>query len=319
MVLTAHVTNDIKEIGEAAWNALSAGQPFQSYNWYRFGERAMATAKPAYVVLSEGGQAVARASFWRIDNEPSAHGLLASFLKHWPFLICRSPLSAQTGMILPTPRDKALVEFAKLGRRLRRQEGCSLLLFDNLDAATVGAIPRAVRYSFGMPGTVLHVDGNSFEEYVASLPRKKQRDIGHNLRKIAEAGIIVTRHQSVDDLDEAENLYRMLEARKGAERNHWVRSMWTNMAMVNGTWIAARDAGGRLHACGTSLEDHGAQLETNMGHDETPYAYLAVLYESIRLGLEHGLHSFYWGATSYEMKRRMGFSTIENDSVAIAL
>jgi hypothetical protein len=162
------------------------------------------------------------------------------------------------------------------------------------------------------------VAGSSFEEYVASLPRKKQRDIGHNLRKIAERGILLSRHQTVDDLDEAESLYRALEARKGAVRNPWVRAMWTHMPMVNGTWIAARDAGGRLLACGTAYEDNDAQLELNMGHDDTPYAYLAVLYESIRLGLEHSLHSFYWGCSTYELKRRMGFSTLENDSLAIA-
>jgi hypothetical protein len=56
------------------------------------------------------------------------------------------------------------------------------------------------------------------------------------------------------------------------------------LAMINGTWIAARDSSGRLLASGTAHEDNGAQLELNMGHDTTPDAYLAVLYESIRLG-----------------------------------
>jgi len=317
VALEIHVTNSMDEIGEAAWDTLSAGQPFQSYNWYRFGERVMTNAKPIHVILSECGQAIARASFWRIDDEPLARGLLAAFLKRWPLLICRSPLSSTNGLILPNPKGSALEEFAKIGRRLRRQEECSLLLFDSLDAATARTFPRTVHYSFGMPGTVLHVCGNSFDQYVASLPRKKRKDIKYDLRKIAERGIVVTRHQTVDDLDEAERLYRTLEARKGPERNPWVRSMWENLAMVNGTWVAARDANGRLLACGTAYEDNGAQLETNMGHDTTPYAYLAVLYESIRLGLERGMHSFYWGATTYKLKRRLGFSTIENDCAAI--
>lgn len=318
MALEARITDNIEEIGETAWNALSGGQPFQSYNWYRFGEKVLANAKPIYVILSECGQAIARASFWRIDDEPLARGLLAVFLRRWPLLICRSPLSAMAGLIIPNPRSAVLEEFARIGRRLRRQEGCSFLIFDSLDAGTACALPRAAQYTFGMPGTVLHVWGSSFDEYVASLPRKKQRDIGHNLRKIAERGIVVTRHLTVDDLDEAERLYRALEARKGPERNPWARPMWKNMATVNGTWIAARDASGQLLAFGTTFEDNGAQLETNMGHDTTPYAYLAVLYESIHLGLEHGLHSFYWGATTYELKRRMGFSTIANDTAAIA-
>jgi predicted N-acyltransferase len=317
MSLEAYITNNIEEIGEAAWNVLSAGQPFQSYSWYRFGERAMTNAKPIHVILSEDGLAIARASFWCIRDEPLARGVAARILKRWPLLVCRSPLSSVTSLILPNPRGRALAEIVTIGRRLRRQEGCSLLIFDNLDTATARAIPQAIRYSFEMPGTILHVCGNSFDEYMASLPRKKQRDIRHNLRKIAEMGIVVTRHQTVEDLDEAEHLYRSLEARKGTERNQWVRTMWENMAMANGTWIAARNASGQLLACGTTFEDNAAQLETNMGHDTTPYSYLAVLYESIRLGLERGIHSFYWGATTYELKRRLGFSIFENDSVAI--
>jgi hypothetical protein len=109
-----------------------------------------------------------------------------------------------------------------------------------------------------------------------------------------------------------------LEARKGSQRNPWLRKMLENINMVNATWVAARDAAGRLLACGVAYEDNGAQLELNMGHDTTPYAYLAVLYESLRLGLEHGLHSFYWGMSTYELKRRLGFSLFENDSVALA-
>jgi len=318
VTLVTHITSSTEEIGETAWDALSAGRPFQSYKWYRFGETVMSNAKPTHVILSECGQAVARASFWRIGNEPLTPGLAAAVLKRWPLLICRSPFSSTAGLILPNPCDSALEEFTKIGRRLRRQERCCLLIFDSLDAATAHAFPRTKYYRFGNQGTVLDVHGYTFDQYMASLPRKKQRDIAHNLRKIAERGIVVTRHQTVDDLDEAESLYRALEARKGTVRNHWVRSMWTNMAMVNGTWMAARDTNGRLLASGTAYEDNGAQLELNMGHDTTPYAYLAVLYESIRLGLENGVHSFYWGTSTYELKRRLGFTLFENDSVAIA-
>jgi len=318
VTIETHIMNSAKEIGEAAWNALSAGRPFQSYQWYRFGETVMANAKPTHVLLAERGQPIARASFWRIGDEPLAPGWMATVLKHWPLLICRSPLSSTAGLILPHPCGSILEEFSKIGRRLRHQERCCLLIFDSLDAATAHALPRTAYYHFGNQGTILHVHGNSFDEYVASLPRKKQRDIRHNLRKIEERGFVITRHQTVDDLDEAESLYRALESRKGTVRNHWVRAMWTHIGMVHGTWVAVRDSTGQLLASGTAYEDNGAQLELNMGHDTTPYAYLAVLYESIRLGLEHGMHSFYWGTSTYELKRRMGFTSFENDSVAIA-
>lgn len=320
MTLDTCVTNNIEEIGETAWNALTAGQPFQSYNWYRFGEKVMTGVKPTHVTLSENGQTIARASFWRVDNESLVVGLMAAFIKRWPLLICRSPLFvAAPGWILPQPaRVDVLNEIIRVGRQLRRKEKCSLLFFDGLDAATARSIPRAVRYSFGMPGTFLDTRGlQNFDQYVASLPYSARKDLRRHLRKIQEHKIIVTRHPTVPDLDEAERLYRKLEAHKGLERNPWVREMLANISMVHGTWFAAHDTGGQLIGSLASYEDNGAQYVTHMARDTVPYAYFALVYESIRLALEHGLHTLYWGTHSYSLKKRMGSVTIENDSVAI--
>ncbi len=329
MTLETHITNNIEEIGEVAWNALSAGQPFQSYNWYRFGEKVMADAKPTYVILSENGQAIARASFWRIDNEPitagPAPGLMEAFFKRWPLLICRSPLSYMSGLILPdSSRTDVLDKTVRIGRRLRRQERCSLLLLDGLDPATARAVPRSLTYSFGMPGTIIDISGlENFDQYLTSRSYSVRKDLRRHLRKVEECEIIVTRHQTVPDLldlDEAVRLYHTLEARKGPEStgcNPWVRAMLQNLEMTNGTWLAAR-AGGRLVGWAATFEDRGVQFGTAMGLDDNvPYAYFALLFEALRLGLEHGLHSLYWGPGSYPFKKRLGFRTIENDAVAI--
>ncbi|MGE5777583.1 MAG: GNAT family N-acetyltransferase [Chloroflexota bacterium] len=320
MTLETYITNNIEEIGETAWNAVSAGQSFQSYNWYRFGEKVMGNSRPPHVIISENGQVIARASFWRIDNESLATGLIATLIKRWPLLICRSPLFvAAPGWILPNPvRVDVLNEIVRMGRNLRRQEKCSLLLFDGLDAATAHIIPHAFRYSFGMPGTFLDArELQNFDQYVASLPYNARKDLRRHLRKIEECGITVTRHSTVPDLDEAENLYRKLEAHKGSERNPWIREMLANISMVHGTWFSARDARGQLLGGLTSYEDNGGQYVTQMARDTAPYAYFALVYESIRLGLEHNLHTLYWGTHSYSLKKRMGCSIIENDSVAI--
>lgn len=320
MTLEAYITHHIEEIGEAVWDALGAGQPFQSYNWYRFGEKVMTGIKPTHMILSENGQAIARASFWRVDNESLGGALIAAFIKRWPLLICRSPLyTAAPGWILPQPaRVDVLKEVIRIGRQVRRQERCSLLLFDGLDAVTARTIPRALRYSFEMPGTFLDTSGlQNFDQYVASLPYDARKDLRRHLRKIEQQGITVTRHSVVPDLEEAESLYRKLEAHKGSERNPWVRGMLANMDMVNGMWFAAHDTGGQLIGGLASYEDNGAQYVTQMARDTAPYAYFALVYESIRLGLEHGLHTLYWGTHSYPLKKRMGCSLIENDSVAI--
>jgi hypothetical protein len=167
----------------------------------------------------------------------------------------------------------------------------------------------------------MEIRANSFDQYAAGLPKKERSDIRRDLRIIEEQDISVARHSVVDDLDEAEGLYRMVELRKGPAHNPWMRSMLENIKMANGTWLAAR-IDGKLIGCVATYEDQttGGQLLTHMGlRSTTKYAYFALLYESIRLGLEHGLSQFYWGSGSYAVKKRLGFSIFENDSLAITI
>ena len=62
---------------------------------------------------------------------------------------------------------------------------------------------------------ILNMKAENFEEYIESLPRKDGRAVMHDLRRIADQGISVTRHQtlSAEDLNVAERLYRAVEAR----------------------------------------------------------------------------------------------------------
>ena len=147
------ISKGIDEIGEVAWNTLSAERPFQSYGWYRFAEKVMgASSHPTYVLLKRDSQILAGASLWRVPNEPLPFGAwtgraLEAILQRWPLLICRSPFSGTPGLIiLPSSlRESALKEITRLGRRLRREEKASLLLFDGLDASTA---PRLARRNF---------------------------------------------------------------------------------------------------------------------------------------------------------------------------
>lgn len=319
MTLETYLTNNIEEIGEATWDALSAGQPFQSYNWYRFGERVMVNAKPTHVILSENGQAIARASFWRISNEPTVPGMMEVLFRRWPLLICRSPLFIAPGWIIPDPLPGGILdEITRIGRRLRRKERCSLLLFDGLGPAAARAVPRSIRYSFGSPGTVMDIRGiRDFDQYIAGRSYGVRKDLRRHLRKIEECGIMVTRHRTVPNLDEAERIYRTFEAVKGSTRIPWMRAVLQNLEMANGTWLATH-VGGQLVGCAATVEDCGAQFGIAIGFDRNiPYVYFALLYEAIRLGFEHGLHSLYWGTGTYEVKKRLGCSTFENDSLAV--
>src|ERR1700752_1352468 len=96
----------IKEIDARAWDRLSGQLPFQSYNWYTFGERVLFDCLPIYLLVYEEDNLVARASMWLIRNEPlpkmpkPMKRIIAALLQRWPLLICRSPLANTSGIIV---------------------------------------------------------------------------------------------------------------------------------------------------------------------------------------------------------------------------
>ena len=327
-VLTA---NSISEMDETSWNSLSVNMPFQSYQWYQFVEKVLGKDTcPTYVFIKRNGQPVGGASFWLIRDEPipfeSILGKTVKYVfQHWPPLINRSPLSGTSGLIIPETqfRGEIIKEITRIGLRTRREKKASILFFDSLDLETARSWPGAIPYTYDTPGMVLDITKyGSFDEYRESLPGKARRQISHDLRRIEDNGITVIRHKTLgpDDLDQAERLYRKLEERKGVERNPWIRQALSNLQCIHGTWLTAHLSSGELVGCAALLDDNGAQLMTYLGlSTTTQYAYFAMLYEGIRIGLEQGLSSLYWGTGTYEVKDRLGFVPIKNDSLAILM
>jgi len=321
--------NSIDEIGEARWNSLSLNMPFQSYQWYRFAEKVLGKDTcPTYVVFKQDGRPVGGASFWLIRDEPIPFGSILGktikyFIQRWPPLINRSPLSGTSGLIVSEAqlRSDIIKEVTRIGLHIRREKKASTLIFDGLDPETARSWPGAIQYAYDTPGMVLDITKfRDFDEYMEGLPGKDRRQIMHDIRRITDNGITVIRHKTLesDDIDHAERLYRKLEERKGDERNPWIRPALSNLPCIDGTWLTAHLSSGELAGCAALFDDNGTQLMTYLGlSTTTQYAYFAMLYEGIRIGLEQGLSSLYWGTGTYAVKERLGFVPIKNDSLAI--
>ena len=104
--LNVQVFRSIEEIAPEIWNRVAAGRGFQSHRWYTFGERAMAGCLPTYLIAWDGDKPVAGAALFKIHNEPLplpsvARRFMASVLKRRPLLVCRSPLTDTSAMLLP--------------------------------------------------------------------------------------------------------------------------------------------------------------------------------------------------------------------------
>ncbi|MGB8213797.1 MAG: GNAT family N-acetyltransferase [Anaerolineales bacterium] len=309
----------VDEVGEEAWDRLSAGRPFQSARWYRYGERVMADCPSVYIILSRNAQPVARATFWLVRAEPLpvsnfVRSLIYPVLRRWPLLICRSPLSNSSGLILPEgpDREKALRVIAGAAYQELRRLGGSFVLFDYLyDDQTKWAGWPAGFKPMGVtgPGTRLALQWKSFNDYLRSNPKFRiHQHFRRSSQEAADLGIRVTRHINFDaEFATTLELIHNVERKHDSSPNPWAAGMLEYMQMVESTWLTAhiRD---RLVGCMLLLVDNGVQIACLPGlTEDVPFAYFMLLYEAIQDAIAKDLTALHWGSGAYETKRRLGF------------
>jgi predicted N-acyltransferase len=319
-------THSVAEVGQAEWDALSGNRPFQSYRWYTYGERCMADCPPFYIILTLNNQAVARGTFWLVRDEPlpinpPLRTLVQAVFRRWPLLICRSPLAGLSGLILPDPplRDEALIVIAQSALEELRHLGGSFVVFDYLEPDQVawpGWPGGFSAITIADPGTKLNPTWSSFEDYLVSNKWRIRQHYKRSSRQASDLGIIVTRHEHVEDVDTALQLIRNVERKHEASPSPWARAMLEQMEFMESTWLTAH-IGNQLVGCLLLLYDNGVQIAKLPGLAENvPFAYFILLYEALREAFEKKLASLLWGSGSYDLKRRLGFE-LENNNNAV--
>jgi len=326
------IAHTVTEVGEEAWDRLSRGRPFTSYRWYRFGEKAMAYAKPYYAILSRHGEPVARATFWLTPRElvPVKSRLIRWFVealfRRWPLLICQSPLTssaATSGLILPQPplRDQAIVTFGEIARELAEQHKVSFCLFGYLEEeqARWEAWPRGYVPSLMWgSGTHLEIEWADFEGYLTHLSKKRRYNVRRNKRLGEEQGIEIRRHPVVTDVEQAMALHRNVNARHNGPTEPWMSGAFEHAGMVDAVWLTA-EVEGQVVGCELMLGDQDVWLVTGLGLDySTDYVYFLLGYADIECAIERGARMLRWGSLTYDVKRRLGFELESNDWVVFA-
>jgi predicted N-acyltransferase len=320
------IVHSIEEIGQEAWDRLSAGRPFASYRWYRFGETVLVDDLPIYLILSQGGEAVARATLWlkRREQLPIAYRvaryLMEMVFRRWPLLVCRSPLSSTSGLILPEPplHNVALETIARLAQDLLKQHHASFLLFDYLERqeAELAGWPDTFAKVLDLdPGTCLAIAWPDFEGYLAHLGKKRRYNIRRNSRLAVESGIEIKHHRTVTDVDQAMILHKNVNRRYKSPDEPWMRGALEHAGMVDAVWLTA-EREGQVVGCELMLGDGGDWFVTGIGLDySTEYAYFLLGYEDIRYAIEHGARVLRWGTETYDVKRRLGFEPEDSNNL----
>jgi hypothetical protein len=330
------VVGSAQEVGQEAWDRLSVGRPFASYRWYQFGERAMAYARPIYILLWQHGEPVARATFWLTGREvlpiPStrrlgdrACWLFETLFRRWPLLLCQSPPSgiAVSGLVLPDPpvRDVALRTIAEAALEVGSKHRASFCIFSYLsqEEATLPGWPGVYLSSaVPGPGTWLDIAWDDFEGYLGHLGKKQRYNLRRNYRLGQDLGIEITHHPEVLDVDRALELHHNVNRRYGARTEPWVRGTLEHAGLADSAWLAARQDG-QLVGCELVLSDGEASTVTILGLDySTQYVYFMLGCEDIRYAVERRSRRLRWGSETYDVKRRLGFQDESNNYLVFA-
>lgn len=330
MDLRVQATNQITEIRAEEWDAISAGRPFSSHAWYRYGEQSMTGCRPLYLIVRRDGRPVARASFWLVPNEPLPtaeipqrwNTLLRAFLRRWPLLICRSPLADTGGLVLPdTPeQEPALRALIAEAQAFARRARASYLIFDYMDAQLAHMAGWPGKWSLlrlSEPGTCLPITWDSYDHYLKDLSKSAWKDYRRQANQAERMGLQVNTGEPVDR-EEALPLIRAVEQRHGSLPKPWAEDMLRCAGQVPSTWITAR-IDGRLVGCGLLLQDNGVFLATLLGLDYTcSYVYFQILYRAIRETISQGGTLLRAGSGAYELKQRLGLQIEDNNHLRFA-
>lgn len=330
-IQTAH---SVEEIGQAEWDALGDSRPFSSYDWYSYGERAMTGSTPFYVSVLDGGEPIARASFWLVRDEPMpvqspvVRRSLQAFLRARPLLICRAPLADSSGLFLPEPprRQPALQAILEAARDYARSVSASFLVCDYLSPqeSALADWPdgwRPVRMD--EPGTCLPITWDSFEAYKKSLSRSAWKDYRRETNQAARLNLTMTAEPRVAPLPDAVlPLIRSVEQKHSATPKPWARAMLENAARLPSIWVSAcidSSQEQKLVGCGLLLSDRGVYIATLLGLDYTySYVYFHIFYRAIQSVIEQGGRMLRAGSGAYEFKQRLGFTIEENNHLNFA-
>ena len=339
MTLELRVIERIREVPEAAWNALvrEDASPFVEHAWLDCLEEAGCVGGqtgwlPRHLVLYEGREVVAAAPAYLKTNSEGEFVFDWSWadlanrmgIAYYPKLILAVPFTPATGhRVLWHPsrdRGETVAVFAEAIRTITREMDLSsahVLFPEEAEARLWDAAGLTLRH--GVQYHWSNAGFRSFEDFLATLPQKKRTQIRRERKQPAMDGITITT-VSPEELagepgrelaDTMHALYlttvdKYFYGRRYMKRRFFdlVRQRFASRL----AWTVARDREGNIVASAFNVQKDKILYGRYWGPTvELPFLHFNVCYyHGIDEAIRHGLSTFNPGAGG-EHKRVRGF------------
>jgi CelD/BcsL family acetyltransferase involved in cellulose biosynthesis len=248
---------------------------------------------------------------------------MSSVLKRRPLLVCRSPLADTSALLLPggSLRDEALSVLTQAAQvEFKKQRG-SFLVFDYLltEQLKYPWPPGYEPITVSEPGTYMPIQWESFEAYLEAGNKKDRQHYKRSLKEAEANGLVLTRHQTIPDIEASLALIRNVSIWHGSAPNPWTRGMLENFSMTDGTWLEIRKDG-KLVGCGAVMRDNRFQLASALGlEDDVPGGYFLLLYAALQEAFDHNIRLVRFGSGAYDVKRRLGMHLEDTNHAMVSI
>ena len=163
------------------------------------------------------------------------------------------------------------------------------------------------------------IQWESFEAYLEAGNKKDRQHYKKSLREAEENGLVLTKHKTVSNVDEALALIENVSIWHGSAPNPWMRGLLENFSMIDGTWLEIHKDG-KLAGCGAVLRDNRFQLATGLGlEDDVPGGYFLLLYAALQEAFEHNVRLVRFGSGAYDVKRRLGLHLEDTNHIMVTM
>jgi predicted N-acyltransferase len=214
-----HIVSSLAEIGQPAWDALVAMQdkpnPFLSYAFlhalHESGSACAATGwQPQFLALSHGDALAAAMPLYVKSHSYGeyvfdwawADAYHRNGVEYYPKLLSAIPFTPVTGprlMARDAAARAALVELLRATQQASEVSSTHILYPPEEQAMQLAEAGFMLRS--GVQFHWLNAGYANFEEFLATLEKKKRKNIRAERRKVAEAGIAMRRVRGADATD----------------------------------------------------------------------------------------------------------------------